>query len=311
MSVKRMRPASKSTGDARLRLLIPTVAVVAAFAVVLIGYLFAPEEGAQGFRWGAQIATATMTLGVGLISTAVVSFLIAEHGRDRARDEAEADRRRQELNSNDSERRRLVGELRSIHHGVKTSALRIRAHQTVKTYGVEMRDVILPKVAQLGGVISDTRGRPDLFEDSSATSLDEELSKVASYLTELTTEFEDKYIEASLLQEAAYRWRQHRVAELIAKPEFAAAPPLGNDLPEQPGQSRVWEHLTGCETPGRYRFPRLAILLELEGASVEEHDTHQDQFSGASRTAMDIIDKSNHEAAPVDTSPSRWYPWKV
>jgi hypothetical protein len=180
----------------------------------------APDNGAQGFQRDAEFMRMLLTLAVAFISGAVVSYLIGENGR-----EVEERRKRAD------ERRRLVSELREVHHAVTTAKLRIRAHRTVRTYGIEIRDVIMPKVAQLGGVISDLDRDTGAILVRDAIAIGNQVKIVAAYLKALTDEYEECYLAASLMQEVDYEWRQYRVKELVKEKGFAQKPPTEAMLP--------------------------------------------------------------------------------
>jgi hypothetical protein len=229
-----------------------------------------------------------LTLAVAFISGAVVSFLVTQYGR-------QVDERRMEAD----ERRRLVGELREVHHAVTTAKLRINAHRTVRTYGMEIRDVIIPKISQLGGVLSDVNARGGGLSKNDAEKIAQQVGVAKCYLEALTKEYEEKYLAASLLQEADYKWRQHRVAELVKERRFSKEPPAEDDLPERAkNDSSAWSYLNSQES-GRYRFPRLRIFLELElgdeylAENKKIPDKHAEGFSKPVRHAMDNIDQAN------------------
>jgi hypothetical protein len=217
-----------------------------------------------------------LTLAVAFISGGVVSFVLSEYGRvaDDRRNDAE-------------ERRRLVAELRHVHHCVKTAQLRIRAHKTALTYGIEIRDVMIPAIAQLGGVISDVkhqRRNPDPIVKS--------LSAGNGYLRQLTDEYQREYLRVSLIQEAAHKWRQHRLAELIKQPQFASAPPTTDQLPAAfSPENPAWRYLTGRDDKNWYRLPRLAAFLELPDPNGTLADSHQAGFSDPIRSAMNHIEE--------------------
>ena len=237
-----------------------------------------------------------ITLAVALFSGAVVSFLIGEYGRtaDDRRKKTEADL--QQRRDDASEKRRLVGELRAVHHAIKTAQLRMRAHKSVLTYGKEIREVIIPQVAQLGDVYSDVRRHcGHLIPPSDAKAITDQIGIARSYLEALTNEFQNEYLKASRLQEADHKWRQDKVAKLV---KDLQEPPTETDLQEagETGSS-VWSFLTSKEDSGRYRFSRLVIFLEhsdeqdVHGLD-KNNDTHADKFSDPMRSAMDNIDQS-------------------
>jgi hypothetical protein len=243
-----------------------------------------------------------LTLAVAFVSGAVVSFLIAEFGRAADDRRKKADELNQKKSDDASERRRLVGELREVHHAVTTAKLRIQAHKTVRSYGDEIRDVIIPKISQLGGVISDVdRHRGELFETTDARNISEQAGIVRSYLEELTNEYRDRYLSASLVQEADYKWRQYRVSELVKDDRFSKAPPTEDELPvAAKTESSAWYYLQSKDEGDRYRFPRLLIFLEAQeaeaAASLNEQEkmlhSHKTGFSDPIRRAMNRIDQS-------------------
>ena len=257
---------------------IPAIGVFPAGLLVVIAIAIAPDDDTQGFRIRAELVKASLTFAVAIFTGAVVSFLIPEYGRrvDARKDHA-------------LERRRLVGELRDVHHAVTTAALRIKAHRTVRTYGSEIRDIIMPKVAQLGGVISDVEAaqKAQNFSEDDAQAIGKQVGQAKSYLERLTNEFKDKYLPASLFQEACYKWRQHHVGKFAN----GDTPPTSEDLLKTSvADERVWGYIAGKEGNDEFRFPRLAVLLELQGAGADKSDRHSTQFSEPIRNAMNIIE---------------------
>jgi hypothetical protein len=275
---------------------------------VLAAIVLAPDKGAQGFQRDAELMKFCLTLAVAFASGAIVSFLVGEFGRAADDRRKKADDLRQQKSDDASERRRLVGELRDVHHAVTTAKLRIRAHRTVRTYGDEIREVVIPKVSQLGGVISDVkRHKGELIQRADADSILEQLGIIMRYLRALTREYEKCYLAASLVQEADYQWRQHRVKELVQGKEFKEEPPPEDRLPAQAQtDSSAWSYLKSCNE-GKYRFPRLLIYLELRESEAVSNIlsskrpmryTHRDRFSKPMRNAMDKIDQSKREVHP-------------
>jgi hypothetical protein len=229
-------------------------------------------------------------LAVAFVSAGALTFTIYEYGRL-------VDDRRRYID----ERRRLAAELREVHHAVKTAQLRMRAHQTVRTYGEQIRDSVFPAVAQLGGVISDlphTNLKPQDAEKY--------LKEAQDYLKELTDEYEKEYLPASLLQEAEHKWRQHRLNELVKDPLYADCPPDRSTIKELVEcKGGAWKYLNDKEQEDKVRFPRLAIFLDVPhvkgtvgapqvggkvGMTQERLTEHQEKFSSPIRTAMNLID---------------------
>jgi hypothetical protein len=244
----------KPRSERRLQLFIPLGGVLIAALLILAAIAVAPDDGAQGFRRDAEIMKMLLTLAVAFVSGAVVSYLIGENGR-----EVEERRKRAD------ERRRLVNELREVHHAVTTAKLRIRAHRTVRTYGIEIRDVIVPKVSQLGGVISDLDRDTGVIPGGDAKAISNQIKIVAQYLKSLTDEYEEQYLAASLMQEVDYEWRQYRVKELVKEKGFAQKPPTEAMLPAKAQiDSSAWSYLKSAYNDDNYRFPRLLVYLELE-----------------------------------------------
>jgi hypothetical protein len=290
--------------EQRLRVFIPLGGVLIGGTLLGVAFLVAPDNGAQGFQRGAEVVRTCSTLAVAFVTGAVVSFLVSEFSR------AADDRRKrvevaaQQDKDDAVERRRLVGELREVHHAVKTAQLRIMAHRTVLTYGNEIREVVIPQIARLGGVFSDvTHHCGELIPAGEADAVKTRIKTVRSYLEAVTDEFESNYLTASLLQEADHRWRQTKVAEALERKskESPAEPLTVADLPETgETDSAVWRYLKSREDNGRYQFPRLLIfleLLELEDAGIPDDDgaippTHEVGFSKPIRLAMDGIDWS-------------------
>jgi hypothetical protein len=306
--------SQQSRSEKWLRVFIPLCGVLIAGLLAVVALGIAPDDQAQGFQRNAEIMNTCLTLAVAFISGAVVSFLIGEYGRaaDDSRKKAEelgqqrrkeADELNQQQKDDASEKRRLVGELREVHHAIKTAQLRMNAHKSVLTYGTEIRDVIIPKISQLGGVFSDVRRHSgDLIPASKAKAITDQIGIVRSYLEALTKEYEQKYLAASLLQEADYKWRQDKVGTIV---KGLQEPPTEADLPETgKTDSYVWRYLKSREDSGQYRFPWLLVFLELldenDLDSLDEHKerpyTHTARFSDPVRYAMDKIDQSQRRS---------------
>jgi hypothetical protein len=200
--------SQKLRTEKRLRIVIPIGGVLFAVLLFAVALRIAPDDRVQGFQRSAEIMKMCLTLAVVCISGAVVSFLIGEYGRlvdERHKKEEElgqqqkkeAEELSQQQKDDASERRRLVGELREVHHAVKTAQLRINAHKSVLTYGREIRDVIIPKVSQVGGVLSDVkRHRGRFLPDSEGDVIAGQLGLVRAYLEVLTNEYEKEYLTA-------------------------------------------------------------------------------------------------------------------
>jgi hypothetical protein len=269
-------------GERALRVLIPVGSLALATLLVAVGLASAPEAGAQGFQLEAEITKTCFGLAASLVTLGFVSFLISEYwrGTDQRR-ELEARRRAGEESAR-AERRRLVGELRSVHHDVKTSQLRMKAHRSIRTYGEEMRDVVMPAVAQLGGVISDINADSALLASARRAEVVARLGTVATYLRSLTEEFERRYLTASRLQEADHEWRQQRMLAVVREERFSQAPPGLSDLPDPHGW--LWnDYVQGVRPDGAPEFPALAILLE-------DSTKHADRFSKPLREAIEFIE---------------------
>jgi hypothetical protein len=269
------RPASRQWRQSIVWVVIPVCGLLIGGVLFWIALRIAPADNAPGFQRETEIMRACLTLAVAFISGGVVTFILSQYGRtmDDRRKDAE-------------ERRRLVAELREVHHDVKTAQLRIRAHRTVRTYGEQIREAVFPAVAQLGGAISDVKRQ--LRKPAETVALVGEVSK---YLEDLTNEYEESYLRASLLQEAEYKWRQQRVAELVKQDRFATTPPTYADVVDESGaEGPAWDYLIGKEEGGQYRFPRLIAFLEIGDKA--ETKKHQVSFSEPIRNAMDFIDSS-------------------
>jgi hypothetical protein len=255
-------------------LVIPISALLIGGALFWIALRIAPADNAPGFQRETEIMRACLTLAVAFISGGVVTFILSQYGR------AMDDRRK-----NAEERRRLVVELRQVHHDVKTAQLRIRAHRTVGTYGEQIWEAVFPSVAQLGGVIGDVEH--NLRKPDKTVAL---VGKASKYLQELTNEYKEKYLFASLLQEAEDKWRQHWVAELVKQDRFAIVSPTCADVDESGAEGPAWDYLIGKEEGGQYLFPRLIEFLEIGDKAGTQR--HQACFSEPIRNAMNLIDVS-------------------
>lgn len=323
-----------ATPPIRLRYRIPVTCLVGSICATVGAILISPDDEKTGFVRNGEIAKALLALAAALISVGVVSYFVSDHNRaneqrhkqeeaNREREEernrigAENERRRMEADA--IERRRLVGELRDIHHSITTCKLKIRAHKSVKTYGVEIRESVIPTISQLGAVIGDVNHRSaTLIPDSQVENIIAKLRATKTYLTELANEYEVKYFDAARVQEK-YEERRKRldnrdapaISRHLRRPTksrrresseasgMANGNCMGNSSPDV---SDPWTYLVGRVGSDLCRFPRLAILLELRPAINSDkclhggRYTHQSQFSEPIRFAMDAIDHSGPDA---------------
>lgn len=97
--------------------------------------------------------------------------------------------------------RNLLSDLKSVYDRVGRARILIAAHQSAKTYGSEMRDLIDARV-KLRNVGRALMGGADGLSAEAATTLSEQVDSMERYLESLLKEFSTRYGRISEMQRA-------------------------------------------------------------------------------------------------------------
>ena len=156
------------------------------------------------------LAQAAITLFFGALLGGVVTALIADFDRYRLQRAAQLD-----FSSN------VLTDLKSVYDGVDRGRTLIRAHQSAKRYGEEMRHLIEARIKLLNVVRAlkfDERG-------VSLMTIGTKVAMMESYLKTPIDEYEQEYKKISLLQ-SLYEFRVKQVLEKsVSAPDAAVFPP--------------------------------------------------------------------------------------
>jgi hypothetical protein len=131
----------------------------------------------------------------------------------------------------------VLADLKAVYDQVARARIVIPAHQSVKTYGDEMRGLIQARV-QLRNVWRALERRADGVQEGVRSEIARRVHQMESYLEKLTAEFSANYKPLSD-QQRAYEERAKAILERFAKDESGTVPP------ELPGF--VWKSLSKLE----------------------------------------------------------------
>jgi hypothetical protein len=118
----------------------------------------------------------------------------------------------------------VLADLKSVYDRVARARIVIPAHQSVKTYGDEMRDLINARV-QLRNVVRALEWRSDGVTDDVRREIIRRVEQMEDYLRTLNSEFVEKY-KALSDQQRGYEERAKIVLERFAKDETLKPPTL-------------------------------------------------------------------------------------
>ena len=93
----------------------------------------------------------------------------------------------------------ILNDLKSVYDRVERARIVIPAHQSAKTYGDEMRDLIQARV-QLKNIIRALSGRAAGITKKTRQGVNEAVNEMELYLESLTDEFKDQYKPIPVLQ---------------------------------------------------------------------------------------------------------------
>jgi len=231
-----------------------------------------------------EFAKGSITLLFGALLGGIVTQLIAEVDRGRVRRAAQVD-----FISN------VLSDLKSVYDGVDRGRTLIVAHQSVKTYGDEMRNVIEARVklkTVVRALLSDERRVPIL-------GVRDEVEEMEEYLKSLTDEFEANYKRLSRQQsiyEAAMKTAVDRVAAAQGEAEELPKNTPWDALVRLPALAdliKPWSH-EAAQDPGTMSSPRhyatrygRSFVQRLDAASQELREALIDELENRSRSNRD------------------------
>jgi hypothetical protein len=131
----------------------------------------------------------------------------------------------------------VLSDLKSVYDRVARARILIPAHQSVKTYGEEMRDLIEASV-QLRNVVRALERRAEGIDEKARGEIAGKVRQMEGYLETLTLEFRDNY-KALSDRQRGYEERSQVLLKRFAESEGHATPP------ELPGF--VWDSISRLE----------------------------------------------------------------
>jgi hypothetical protein len=246
------------------RFLAWTVAV-ALFLVGIAAAVVARVPSVDAENFWSEVPRALLTLATGVIVAGGVASLLAAHNRA-------VDQRR----SDHDLRLELVTELRETHNAVKTAALLITAHQSVRTYGQQVQNLIAARV-QLLDVDWAARSRPRLCGDDETVELMSAfLRKASDYLEAVVEEYGAQYGRVAAIQLASSKWNDRAADEAAQNP----SPPDPGDI--------VVSTVPWAELCRQDVFPRLADLRL-------DEEAHRKSFSTPVNEAIGILVRQDED----------------
>lgn len=132
----------------------------------------------------------------------------------------------------------ILGDLKEVHDRVERARLLIPAHQSAKTYGDELRDLLGSRV-QLLNVHRALKTRNDVFRQDMQEKLEPLVHSMTDYLGDIATEFKNNYKDISNAQ-ASY--------EVAVK---ATRSGVGGGATTQP-HNTPWEKIQALPTTGLF-----------------------------------------------------------
>ncbi len=209
-----------------------TIVAILLLAIVpaVVAILSAPYAADAELRKAVYTGAVTLIF-AGLLGGMVKAVLDDVAAAKRKREEAAAavERKRGDAATFTSN---VLSDLKSVYDRVARARIVIPAHQSVQTYGNEMRDLIEAQV-QLRNVMRALERRADGVDDQARSAITKHVRRMEKYLETLTAEFRDNYKDLSDKQRA-YEER----SKVLLK-QFAEG--TEQDPPELP--RFVWEHI--------------------------------------------------------------------
>ena len=222
---------------------------VAAVCVVVLAWMISVQvEPAIDIR--SDLVKVLFTLSTGLLISGAVAILLKYR-------EALALREGQEHLL----RWQLINSLREVHRQVKLTQLLVAAHKSALTYGVQIRESIVPAIATIADVQLILRQclpfqRSDLILC--------ELKHVRTYLDALVEEFRDKYEGLSATQLLSEDWNKKEIGGIADRLRESHREPTHGKVSRS---TAPWKMLIG-------EFPNMLALIQ-----DVTHGPHQVGFS--------------------------------
>jgi hypothetical protein len=120
----------------------------------------------------------------------------------------------------------VLADLKAVYDRVERARLLLPAHQSAKTYGEEMRDLIDARVRLLN-VVRALKKRTDGLAQPVRAALEQDVVRMERFIEGLTTEFRDSYKEISRAQ-AAYESAVKKALDAV-DPRDVRAPEVRNE----------------------------------------------------------------------------------
>ena len=215
-----MAKSSKDWGQRRILLAAVTLVLVPALIAILVAPFVHDVELRKSLYTGAFTLVFAGLLG-GLVKVLLDEAVAAKRQREDAAT----------FVSN------VLADLKSVYDRVARARLLIPAHQSVKTYGEEMRDLIEARV-QLRNVTRALERRAEGIDEEACGEITTRVRQMEAYLATLTTEFRDNYKTLSD-QQRGYEERTEVMLKRFAQTQGTETPP---DLPRF-----VWDSLARLE----------------------------------------------------------------
>ncbi len=186
----------------RNRVLIFIIFIV---AFIFVGSsLFIYSDNPKDHTFLSELAGFLMTIGETIIGVGLIGGVINFVFEELKAEEKEVQEKRKENQENREKRKLLKKEMQSklqtVHDNVELARVLIKSHKSGKTYGEQMRNLIMPSLISL----KDLKRELNHIEDRQLTNkldyLKVSLNYMIAYLYVLIQEFENSYLEISNLQ---------------------------------------------------------------------------------------------------------------
>jgi hypothetical protein len=240
-----MTKSSKDWGQRRILLAAVTLVLVPALIAILLAQFVHDVELRKSLYTGAFTLVFAGLLG-GLVKVLLDEAVAAKRKREDAAT----------FVSN------VLADLKSVYDRVARARILIPAHQSVKTYGEEMRDLIEARV-QLRNVTRALERRTEGIDEEACGEITRRVRQMEAYLATLTTEFRDNYKTLSD-QQRGYEERTEAMLKGFAQSQGTDTPP---NLPRF-----VWDSLA--------QLKNLSDFIGEAKAYKEEFEDPLDDASG-------------------------------
>jgi hypothetical protein len=149
----------------------------------------------------------------------------------------------------------VLADLKSVYDRVARAKILIPAHQSVKTYGDEMRDLIEARV-QLRNVTRALERRAEGMDEDARMRITKLIRQMEGYLETLTSEFRENYKQLSDSQRA-----YEELTKVIVH-RFAESTDEGRAVPVFP--NFVWDKIASLEKASDFMQAAKVYKVEFE-----------------------------------------------